>query len=54
MRELKGELREFKIHIVDRIKRLERNEGKRAQFIISLVSVVIAGLALLFGWYTHT
>jgi hypothetical protein len=49
MRELKGELREFKEHVLGRIKRLESNEGKRGQTTLSTISVLIAGIALLVG-----
>lgn len=47
MRELKAELREFKEHILERIKRLERNETKRHQTVVSTLSVVIAAGALI-------
>jgi hypothetical protein len=53
MRELKGELREFKTHVLERIKRLERNEGKRGQSVLATISVIIAACALLIGWVTH-
>jgi hypothetical protein len=51
MRELKGELREFKEHVLGRIKRLEHNEGKRNQTALSTVSVIIAACALLVGFF---
>jgi hypothetical protein len=47
MRELKAELREFKEHSLERIKRLEGNEMKRHQLIVSTLSVVIAAGALI-------
>jgi hypothetical protein len=47
MRGLKGELREFKEHVIGRIKRLECNEGKRGQFTVSILSVLIAAGVLL-------
>jgi hypothetical protein len=50
MRGLKGELKEFKVHILDRIKRLESNEGKRGQVTLSTISVIVAAAALLAGW----
>ena len=46
MRELKGELREFKIHLVGRVERLEKKEGERSKEHISIVSILIAGAAL--------
>jgi hypothetical protein len=47
MRELKGELREFKKHVTGRIVRLESNEGRRGQFTVSVLSVLIAAGVLL-------
>jgi hypothetical protein len=53
MRGLKSELQEFKVHILDRIKRLEINEGKRNQTALSTISVIIAACALLFGFIAN-
>jgi hypothetical protein len=50
MRGLKGELKEFKVHILDRIKWLESNEGKRGQVTLSTISVIVAAVALLVGF----
>jgi hypothetical protein len=47
MRGLKAELREFKEHVMGRIVRLERNEGKRGQFTVSVLGVLIAAGVLL-------
>jgi hypothetical protein len=47
MRELKAELHEFKEHSLERIKRLEGNEARRHQLIVSTLSVVIAAGALI-------
>ena len=47
MRGLKSELREFKEHVTGRIARLERNEGKRFQGTVSILSVVISACVLL-------
>jgi hypothetical protein len=49
MRGLKGELKEFKVHILDRIKRLESNEAQRGQVTLSTISVIVAAVALLIG-----
>ena len=46
MRELKGELREFKIHVIGRVERLEKKEGERSKERMSLVSVLVASAAL--------
>jgi hypothetical protein len=53
MRGLKGELKEFKLHILDRIKRLEINEGKRGQSTLATISVIIAAGALLIGFIAN-
>jgi hypothetical protein len=47
MRGLKSELREFKEHVMGRITRLEKNEGRRGQFTISVLGVLIAAGVLL-------
>jgi hypothetical protein len=46
MRELKGELREFKIHLIGRVEKLERKEGERSKERISVISILISGAAL--------
>ena len=46
MRELKGELREFKIHVIGRVERLEKKEAEQSKERISIVSILIAGAAL--------
>jgi hypothetical protein len=53
MRELKGELREFKLHTLDRIKRLEGNERRHWQTVLTVVSVIIAAGALFFSCITE-
>ena len=47
MRELKGEMREFKEHFVERVQKLEKKEGERSKERLSVLSVIIASLALL-------
>ena len=47
MRELKGEMKEFKEHVVGRVQRLEKKEGERSKERISVLSVIIASVALL-------
>jgi hypothetical protein len=46
MRELKGEMKEFKEHVIGRVQRLEKKEGERSKERISVLSVVIASAAL--------
>ena len=47
MRELKGEMREFKEHVIGRVQRLEKKEAERSKERISVFSVIIASAALL-------
>jgi len=46
MRELKGEIREFKEHVIGRVQSLEKKEGERSKERVSVVSVIIASAAL--------
>jgi len=46
MRELKGEMREFKEHVIGRVEKLEKKEGERSKERMSLISVLIASAAL--------
>ena len=46
MKELKGEMKEFKEHVIGRVQRLERKEGERSKERISVLSVIIASAAL--------
>jgi hypothetical protein len=46
MRELKGEMKEFKEHVIGRVEKLEKKEGERSKERISVVSVLIASAAL--------
>ena len=46
MRELKGEMREFKENVISRVQRLEKKEGERSKERISIFSVIIAFAAL--------
>jgi len=46
MRELKGEMKEFKEHVIGRVSRLEKKEAERGKERISILSVVIATAAL--------
>jgi len=46
MRELKGEMKEFKEHVIGRVQSLEKKEGERSKERVSVVSVIIASAAL--------
>jgi hypothetical protein len=46
MRELKGEMREFKEHVINRVESLEKKEAERSKERISVVSILIAAAAL--------
>jgi hypothetical protein len=46
MKELKGEMKEFKTHVIGRVQRLEKKEGERGKERITVMSVIIASAAL--------
>jgi len=46
MRQLKGEMKEFKEHVIGRVQRLEKKEGDRGKERLSVFSVLIASAAL--------
>ena len=46
IKELKGEMKEFKEHVIGRVQRLEKKEGERSKERTSLFSVIIAFAAL--------
>jgi len=46
MRQLKGEMKEFKEHVIARVQRLEKKEGDRNRERISVVSILISSAAL--------
>ncbi|AEF82017.1 hypothetical protein [Leadbettera azotonutricia] len=46
MRELKGELKEFKLHVMGRVEKLEKKEAERNKERLSVVSVFISSAAL--------
>jgi hypothetical protein len=46
MRELKGEMREFKTHVIGRVENLEKKEGERSKERISVFSILISAAAL--------
>jgi hypothetical protein len=46
MKELKGEMREFKEHVIGRVEKLEKKEGERSKERLSVFAVIISGAAL--------
>jgi hypothetical protein len=46
MKELKGEMREFKVNVIDRVEKLENKEGEKSKERLSVFSILIAGAAL--------
>jgi L-lactate utilization protein LutB len=46
MRELKGQMKEFKEHVIGRVEKLEKKEGERSKERISIISILISGAAL--------
>jgi hypothetical protein len=46
MRQLKGEMKEFKEHVIGRVHRLEKKEADRGKERVSVISMVIAFGAL--------
>jgi len=46
MRELKGEMREFKINVIERVEKLEKKEAERGKEKLTVASVLISGMAL--------
>jgi hypothetical protein len=41
MRELRGEMREFKEHVIGRVEKLEKKDGERGKVRTSVTAVVI-------------
>jgi len=46
MRQLKGEMKEFREHVIWRVEKLEKKESERGKERMSLISVLIASAAL--------
>jgi nitrogenase molybdenum-iron protein alpha/beta subunit len=46
MKELKGEMKEFKEHVIERVQRLEKKEAERSKERLAVVSVLISSAAL--------
>jgi uncharacterized membrane protein (DUF106 family) len=46
MRELKGQMKEFKEHVIGRVEKLEKKEAEQIKEKLSVISVLISGMAL--------
>jgi hypothetical protein len=46
MRELKGEMKEFKEHVIERVQGLEKKEAERGKKAVSVLSLLVSGMAL--------
>jgi hypothetical protein len=46
LRELRGEMREFKGHVIGRVEKLEKNEGERSGKLKSTIGVVLSAVAI--------
>ena len=46
IKELKGAMSEFKLHVIGRVEKLERKEGERSKERISVISILISSAAL--------
>jgi nitrogenase molybdenum-iron protein alpha/beta subunit len=46
MKELKGEMKEFKEHVIERVQRLEKKDVERSKERLAVVSVLISSAAL--------
>ena len=46
MRVLKGEMKEFKEHVIGRVQRLEKKEAEKSKERISIIALLISGAAL--------
>ena len=46
MKELKGEMKEFKEHVIERVQRLEKKEGERSKERLTVISLLISSAAL--------
>ncbi len=47
MKELKGEMKEFKTHVIRRVEQLEKKDSEQSKERISIISILISGTALL-------
>jgi hypothetical protein len=47
MRELKGEMREFKLHVIGRVEKLESKEGESKKNRYSIIAIIISAAAFI-------
>ena len=47
MKQLKGEMKEFKHHVIGRVQRLEKKEAEKSKERISIIAILISGVSLL-------
>ena len=48
MRELKGEMKEFKLNVIERVQKLEKKESERSKERHNLIGIIISAMAVLF------
>jgi hypothetical protein len=57
MKELKGELREFKLHVMGRVEKLEKKEGERNGDFRSTVSLIVSigvlAVSIIVNFFKH-
>jgi rhamnose utilization protein RhaD (predicted bifunctional aldolase and dehydrogenase) len=53
MRELKGELHEFKIHVTERFQRIEKNEGQKRRDNFTLAALLLSAGMLALNFITR-
>jgi hypothetical protein len=46
MKELKGEIQEFKKHVIERVQHLEKKESERSKQRLLVISILISSAAL--------
>ena len=46
IKELKGEMREFKEHVIGRVDKLEKKEVERSKERLSVISILVSSAAL--------
>jgi len=46
LRELRGEMREFKEHVIGRVEKLEKKEAEQGKEKLTVVSILISAAAL--------
>jgi len=53
LRELRGEMREFKLNVIHRVEKLEKKDAEGNKERLSVVSVLISGMALAVSIIVH-